>query len=251
MRGAPIPAAMAAARGSPLSARRNSASAWCSSIARPPLRCADDRRGQDRRLCWHRAPQLAKGTRIYDATALAMRVLRDAGASAGSVVLLSDGADVGSHLKPGAAVDAARHAKTQIFSVGLRSRSYDGLTLRGLASCDRWPLRRGRRGSARADVRRARAELRSRVSHQLSLAGTARRRTSTSGCSVAGVAGTASAGYMSPALRGAGPANSAARSTFLGSDASLGLAVGLAALLFGLAARSWSCVQAAAPRKRG
>src|SRR6185436_5231270 len=78
-------------------------------------------------------PSLAKGTRIYDATALAIRVLAHTNASARSVVVLSDGADVGSSLAPAAVADAARHTKTRLFSVGLRSRSYDGSSLRDLA----------------------------------------------------------------------------------------------------------------------
>ena len=178
------------------------------------------------------APSLATGTRIYDATALATRVLADAGASARSVVLLSDGTDTASHLKPGAAVDAARLTKTHIFSVGLSDSTYDSLTLRSLASAT------GGR-YAEADARQLApmfAALGRSLGREYLVSYRSLAPASTHvdvRVQVAGLAGTATAGYMSPALRGAGPANSAARSTFLGSDASLGLGAGLAALLFG------------------
>ena len=180
-------------------------------------------------------PALAKGTRIYDATALAMRVLADARASARSVLLLSDGADVGSKLAPRAVVDAARLTKTRIFSVGLGSRSYDGLTLRSLA---------GATGGryAEADERRLAplfASLGRRFGREYLVSYRSLAQLSTHvdvRAQAAGVAGTASASYWSPASHAlAGPPNGGARSTFLGSDVSVGLAVVLAALLFGFA----------------
>jgi tight adherence protein B len=78
-------------------------------------------------------PPLHRGTRIYDGTGLAIRLLAGAGVSAGSVVVLSDGADVGSSLTQDAIAAAARRAHTRVFTVGLRSRSFDGSTLSGLA----------------------------------------------------------------------------------------------------------------------
>lgn len=178
------------------------------------------------------APSPATGTRIYDATALATRVLADAGASARSVVLLSDGTDTASHLKPGAAVEAARLTKTHIFSVGLRDSSYGSLTLRSLASATG-----GRYAEADApQLSPIFAALGRSLGREYLVSYRSLAPPSTHvevRLQVAGLAGTATAGYMSPALRGAAPANSAAPSTFLGSDASLGLGVGLAALLFG------------------
>jgi tight adherence protein B len=79
-------------------------------------------------------PPLSKGTRLYDATAAALRQLHDAKVSVGSLVVLSDGADVGSVLQPSAVADAARRTHTRVFTVGLRSRSYNGSTLRELAA---------------------------------------------------------------------------------------------------------------------
>jgi tight adherence protein B len=78
-------------------------------------------------------PQLHKGTRIYDATALAIRQLVAGKVSAGSVLVLSDGADVGSQLSAAAVTSAARHAHVRVFTVGLRSPSFDSTALRALA----------------------------------------------------------------------------------------------------------------------
>jgi tight adherence protein B len=79
-------------------------------------------------------PALSKGTRLYDATAAGMRALNEAHVTVGSVVVLSDGADVGSVLRGSAVADAALRTHTRVFTVGLRSRSYDGSTLRALAA---------------------------------------------------------------------------------------------------------------------
>jgi tight adherence protein B len=235
MRGAPIEAAMAAARrfAEQRPAQQRLGVVFFNRQATVALRPTTD--AQKIAAVLASPPTLAKGTRIYDSTALAMRVLRDANVSAGSVVLLSDGADVGSGLKRGAVTDAARHAKTRIFSVGLRSRSYDGSTLRDLA--------------ASAGGRYAEAN-----EHQLALlfAGLGRRfgreyvityRSLASlstqvrvQARVAGVPGAALATYAAPSLPAADNATSASRSAFIGSNTSLVLAAALAALLIGLAA---------------
>jgi tight adherence protein B len=80
-----------------------------------------------------RPPLLSRGTRIYDATSTSLQVLEDAGISAGSVVLLSDGADAGSTVSETQITNAARRARARLFTVGLRSASYDPAVLSGLA----------------------------------------------------------------------------------------------------------------------
>jgi tight adherence protein B len=235
MRGAPIEAAMAAARR--FAERRPAAQRLGvvffnrqATVALPPTTDAG-------RIAAVLAspPTLAKGTRIYDATALAMRVLRDAKVSAGSVLLLSDGADVGSDLKPGAVADAARHAKTRIFSVGLRSHSYDGSTLHDLAASagGRYAEAHERQlallfsGLGRRFGREYLIRYRSLA--PLSTHVDVRAR-------VAGMPGTALATYTSPRLRAVDDSTGASRSEFMGSNASLALAAALAAVLIGLAA---------------
>jgi tight adherence protein B len=235
MQGAPIQAAMAAAR--EFAARRPAQEqlgvVFFNSritLALPPTTDAGKISN-----ALSTTPPVAYGTRIYDATALATRILAQTRASVRSVLLLSDGTDVGSKLAPVAVVNAARLTNTRIFSVGLRDRSFDGLTLRSLAGATGGRYAQADEGQltplfAALGARFAREYL---VSYQsrapLSTRINVRVR-------VAGLAGAASASYTSPALRAsAGPANRNARSTFLGSEVGLALAVVLAALLFGFA----------------
>jgi tight adherence protein B len=181
-------------------------------------------------------PPLGKGTRIYDATDLAVRTLGEARVTAGSLVVLSDGADVGSDLSPEAVAEAARRSRTRVFTVGLRSRSYDGSTLRGLA-------RSAQGRYAEADERQLAplfAALGRRFGREYlidyrSLSASSTRVEVTA--HVAGIPAAATLSYTSPALavhddRPARPS----RQGFIGSSRSLALAAALAALLVGLVA---------------
>jgi len=78
-------------------------------------------------------PELSKGTRALDAAAKGIELLRAADVSAGSVFVLSDGADVGSRLTPAIVAGAARKAEVAIHTIGLRSPSFDRKALSGLA----------------------------------------------------------------------------------------------------------------------
>ena len=235
MRGAPIKAAMAAARqfaaGRPPQQRLGVI--FFNRTAARALAPTTDPAKIGRVLA--SPPPLSKGTRLYDATTLALRVLADTNASARSVVLLSDGADVASSLPPRAVADAARHTKTRVFGVGLRSRSYDGSSLRELAGStggryaesDQHQLAQlfaalGRRfGREYLVSYRSLAPLSTHVDVRVR---------------VAGIPGAASAAYTSPAFRASEPAKVPSRAPFIGSDASLGLATALVALLCGIAA---------------
>lgn len=178
-------------------------------------------------------PALAVGTRIYDAMALATHVLADSGASARSVLLLSDGADLGSKIAPSTAVDAARVTNTRIFTVGLRDSSYDGLTLQSLASGTG-----GRYAEAAAgQLASLFAALGERFGRDYLVSYQSLAPLSTHvdvRIQVAGVAGSASASYTSPPfVPAAPPAKGSPRPTFLNSKLGLALAVVLASLLFG------------------
>jgi tight adherence protein B len=85
----------------------------------------------------HRAlanePQVAFGTRIYDALARSLGMLDQAKLSTGSVVLLSDGADLGSRADVEHVLDRAKAHHVRIFTVGLRSGAFDAQTLERLA----------------------------------------------------------------------------------------------------------------------
>jgi Flp pilus assembly protein TadB len=78
-------------------------------------------------------PPLAYGTRIHDALMRSLALLREAKLSSGSIVLLSDGADIGSLHSLGEAVAAATEQRVRIFTVGLRSGAFDAEPLRSIA----------------------------------------------------------------------------------------------------------------------
>jgi tight adherence protein B len=79
-------------------------------------------------------PPLARGTHIYDGVETALTLLRNAKIAAGSVVVLSDGADTGSAVSRVDVREAARRAHVRVFSVAVRSRTYDPAPLRELAA---------------------------------------------------------------------------------------------------------------------
>jgi tight adherence protein B len=78
-------------------------------------------------------PGLTSGTRIYDAVMESLELLSAARASTGAIVVLSDGADVGSLSSLDNAIAAARNQHVRIFTVGLATKSYDPRPLRALA----------------------------------------------------------------------------------------------------------------------
>jgi tight adherence protein B len=79
-------------------------------------------------------PEIAYFTRMYEAIDEAIALIEASKLSPGSIVLLSDGQEVGSLSSPDAAIAKARKARVRIFSVGLRSRFYDAETLAALAN---------------------------------------------------------------------------------------------------------------------
>ena len=78
-------------------------------------------------------PRLAYGTRINDALIRSLALLREAKLSSGSIVLLSDGADIGSQHSLDEAVAAAQEQRVRVFTVGLRSGAFDAAPLRRIA----------------------------------------------------------------------------------------------------------------------
>ena len=78
-------------------------------------------------------PRLAYGTRINDALMRSLTLLRDAKLSSGSIVLLSDGADIGSVHSLEEAIAAAEEQRVRVFTVGLRSGAFDAEPLRRIA----------------------------------------------------------------------------------------------------------------------
>ncbi|HSC50625.1 MAG TPA: VWA domain-containing protein [Gaiellaceae bacterium] len=78
-------------------------------------------------------PTVAFGTRIYDALARSLAVLDRAQLSTGSIVLLSDGADLGSRADVDRVLARAQARHVRVFTVGLHSTAYDPQTLQSLA----------------------------------------------------------------------------------------------------------------------
>ncbi len=78
------------------------------------------------------APELAIGTTIYDSLVLASEMAVDQGLRRATVVLLSDGNDVGSDADLAAALEALDTANVRVMSVGLSSPQYDPGTLNAI-----------------------------------------------------------------------------------------------------------------------
>jgi tight adherence protein B len=80
-----------------------------------------------------RVPDLGRGTHIYDGLNTAVSTLMRARVSAGTIVLLSDGADTGSKAAVADVVARARAAHIRVYTVGLRSKTYEAEPLQALA----------------------------------------------------------------------------------------------------------------------
>jgi tight adherence protein B len=143
-------------------------------------------------------PQIAYYTRMYEAIDYAISLIEAENLSPGSIVLLSDGQEVGSLSSPDVAIAKAREARIRIFSVGLRSRYYDAQTLNALATRTGG---RYRKASSPKALRAIFAELGSRLAREYIL-----RYESVAAPSqkvrvavrIEGVRGLAVSGYNSP-----------------------------------------------------
>lgn len=78
-------------------------------------------------------PGLAQGTHIFDGIDASLAALRRARISTGAIVLLTDGTDVGSTTTLHEAEKRASAQHVRVFTVGLRSSSFDPATLRRIA----------------------------------------------------------------------------------------------------------------------
>jgi tight adherence protein B len=81
-----------------------------------------------------KTPQVTTGTHIYDAVAKAESMLKNAGITSGSVVVLSDGANTGGTHDLAEVAKAARAAHLQIYTIGLKDKTYNPGTLKALAA---------------------------------------------------------------------------------------------------------------------
>ena len=145
-------------------------------------------------------PPLAQGTHIYDGVDTALTLLRNEKISAGSIVVLSDGADTGSRIGRGDVADAARRAHVRVFSVAVRSGSYDPAPLAQLAGSTGGGFSAA---SSTAELTRIYDELGSQLANEYILryrshAGPSARIRVT--VRVDGFRGAAVTGYLTPAL---------------------------------------------------
>ena len=133
MAGKPIAGAMAAARA--FAARRAPAQelAFVAFNSKTQVVLPFTRSNTTIATALDKPPRLAYGTHIYDALGTAVQLLRAAHVDSGSVVLLSDGADLGSRASLASAVRSARASDVRVFTVGLRSRFFNRSSLQGLA----------------------------------------------------------------------------------------------------------------------
>jgi len=124
MKGEPIKQAMAAARAfaENRAAQEQLATIFFNSTTKTalPLSTSDGRIN----AALARQPALAFGTHIDDAVNAAVDLLDSSNIDIGSIVLLSDGRDVGSTVSQADALTAAKSARVRIFSVGLQSPSF-------------------------------------------------------------------------------------------------------------------------------
>jgi tight adherence protein B len=79
-------------------------------------------------------PRLSYGTHLFDGVRRALQLLAAKKVSAGSIVLLSDGADVGSNATLRQVVALAKRQRARVFTVGLRSGAFDPKVLQAIAT---------------------------------------------------------------------------------------------------------------------
>jgi tight adherence protein B len=78
-------------------------------------------------------PELQRNTHLFDGVVQAVELLDNAQMTAGSIVVLTDGADTGSQASLAEAAAAAEKAHARVFTVGLRSHAFEGSTLKTMA----------------------------------------------------------------------------------------------------------------------
>ena len=200
MQGRPIAAAIAAARA--FAARRNPgqqvALLTFNSKTSILLPLTDNQAAINAAL--RHQPTLAESTHVYDALEKARALLAASGVSAGSIVLLSDGKDVGSTIAQGAAVDALKGTKVRVFAVGLKSPQYDPAALQQIASQTSGTYTEAANAATLTNIFAALGYTLSNeyLLHYRSLAGPDKRIAVAA--RVTGLAGAARAGYATPAL---------------------------------------------------
>jgi tight adherence protein B len=237
MRGAPIADAMAAARA--FAAHRNPNQQLAVVIFNSGVHVVQRLTTSSSAIAaaLSRAPKLRYGTHIYDALQQSATLLSDANVQGASIVLLSDGADVGSVAKATDVLNALSGGHVRAFTVGLASSAFDSTSLEHAASATHGSYTRAAKASDLTPIFDALGYRLSReylVSYQ-SLAGPGVhvhvRAT------VKGIPGAASTAYVTPklALASARPYHASFVGRIIESSVTMVLVALLAAAVFGWA----------------
>jgi tight adherence protein B len=195
-----------------------------------------------------RAPKLGYGTKIYDALQTAETMLVGAHVQGASIVLLSDGADVGSAAKPAAVLRSLAGEHVRTFTVGLTSKTFRQANLVAVAAATKGTYLRAAGPAALRPIYDALGTQLSNeylISYQ-SLAGPGAHMRVTA--SVDGLAGVATSAYVTPSLhiKAAPPYHASLGSRILQSWITMLFVALLAAAAFGFTIRAL-----ATPRRGG
>ncbi len=190
------------------------------------------------------APRIALGTRIYDALERSLKLISADHVASGSIVIMTDGSDVGSLAKPAVVLAQLARAHVRVFAIGISSPSYDTAVLERLAS--------------RTGGSYVKATNLGRLSPILSALGTQlsneylltyRSRANPGShvkvvVTVSGLPGTATAAYVSPAIHLAPPApySPPGANSFITSPITMAVVVLIvfALLLYAIAKLTWT-----------
>ncbi len=179
-------------------------------------------------------PRLQERTRLYDAVDRSAQLLEAAGVKTGSVVVLSDGADIGSTMTLSGLEGSLQKRHVRAFTVGLASAALNAAALRRIASASDGSYVSGSASQLHAIYDRLGSKLSNEyLVRYRSLAGPGKKIDVA--ISVAGVPGEFRASYTTPALAVGGPAayHRSAFSRFLASGFSMVIVAALALLLVG------------------
>ena len=152
-------------------------------------------------------PELGADTHIYDALDSGRKLLAESGVAAGSIVLLSDGKDIGSDIDQPTAIKALKDTKVRVFAVGLRSGQYDPAALKAVAEQTSGSYSEASSASALKQIYAGLGYTLSNeyVVHYRSLAGPGQQ--TRVAVKVDGIPGTARTSYVTPSLPTASVAN--------------------------------------------
>ena len=235
MTGKPIADAMAAARA--FAAQRNAEQQVAVATFNKKVRLLLPYSSNDGEIAQALAktPTTAYGTVIYDAVLYALDSIQHNGASNGTIVLLTDGQNVGSVNTLAAALKRLRGSNIRLFSVGLLSPAFNPAPLRRMARASGGAYAEASSSKALEGIYTALGE---RLANEYtvdyrSLAGPAQKIYVA--VKVAGFSSVASSSYLSPGLPPGLNTKQSWFDRFIRSTTAMALVIAFSVLLIGLA----------------